>query len=109
VERGADIPIVVGEKTRLLGELPEIRIAPAGVDGDVGEVAGGDRQSRLAGETCLVDDARKPDVIDPDFQRVAGKNRIRAGRNRKSKHSDGQLLNGPELWRTHPRIKGAPD
>ena len=71
MERRADVDTVVGKERRLLGQLPEIGIASAGVDTNVREVAGDDGEAGLAGESGRVDHAGQPDVVHPHLEGVA--------------------------------------
>ena len=109
MERGADVPVVVREESRLLRQLPEIRIPPAGVDANVGEVARDDGESDLARESGLVHHTREPHVVDPHFERVGRQNRVGPGADGKAEHSDSQLLNRGKVWRTRARIERVDD
>ena len=105
MERRADVPGVVGEKGRLLRQLSEVRVTPAGVDANVSEVAGDDGQRGLTRESRLVDYAGEPDVVDPYLERVRRQNRIRSRADGKPQHPDSELLHGGEVRRTHSRVE----
>jgi len=109
MKRGADVPIVVGEKRWLLGELPEVGVAPAGVDANIGEIAGDYGKSHLTRKARLIDGAGEPYIVDPHLQRVSWDDRVRSWRCGKANHAYRQLLYSREIGRTYAGVDGVDD
>src|SRR5687768_8786038 len=104
MERRRDVHAVVSEKRGLLGELSEIRVAPAEVEADVRKIARENREADLSRKAGRVDNTAETDVVHPELQRVAGSNGSAGASEPGPNHSHSKLLNRCEIRRVHTRI-----